>query len=107
VDAPAAPLSVKGGVSTTALASMATYSRKRAFAKVGSLVPGGCVLETRLVKEGSNLLYLFDVGDVDKSGVEEIDLSAMTGRLVRWVHVSPDHYAHERPILGAGIGFVP
>jgi uncharacterized membrane protein YkoI len=75
------------------LLARARCSRNAAFSKIDILVPGGRVVSARLHREGRNLLYAFEVRVEDKQGIEAIGLSAKTGRLLHWNHLSPAEYA--------------
>lgn len=52
-------------------------------------VPGGKVTSTELETEHHQLIYSFDIAVPGKSGVEEVQVSAMTGRIVSLKHEGP------------------
>jgi uncharacterized membrane protein YkoI len=54
-----------------------------------SAVPGGNVISAELESEHHQLIYSFDVAVPGKSGVEEVQVSAMTGRIVSLKHEGP------------------
>ncbi len=52
-------------------------------------VPGGKVTSAELETEHNQLIYSFDIAVPDKSGVEEVQVSAMTGKIVSRKHEGP------------------
>jgi uncharacterized membrane protein YkoI len=54
-----------------------------------ALVPHGVVRSAELEREHGTLIYSFDISVPRRSGIEEIQISALTGRLVSRSHESP------------------
>jgi uncharacterized membrane protein YkoI len=52
-------------------------------------VPGGVVKSSEIETEHGKLIYSFDISVTGKSGVEEIAVDAMTGRILSRTHESP------------------
>ena len=52
-------------------------------------VPGGKVSSAEIERENGKLIWSFDVKVPGKSGVEEVNVDAMTGHIVAQVHESP------------------
>jgi uncharacterized membrane protein YkoI len=52
-------------------------------------VPGGKIDKMELEKEGGKLLYSYDIKVTGKTGVEEVHVDAMTGKLLSNEHESP------------------
>lgn len=66
------------------LVSMQT-ARVRALA----VVPRGRVRSAELEREHGRLIYSFDIRVPGRAGVEEVQISALTGRLISRTHESP------------------
>ena len=54
-----------------------------------SKVPGGWVKASELERENGKLLYSFDIATKGKSGIDEVHVDAMTGKVVNFVHETP------------------
>jgi uncharacterized membrane protein YkoI len=61
-------------------------------------VPGGVVESGELENEHHRLVYSFDIRVPGKSGVEEIQVSAINGRIVSRKHESPAKEAIEKAV---------
>lgn len=61
-------------------------ARQTALAKV----PGGKVTESELEKEDGKLVWSFDIKVAGKSGIEEVQVDAITGEVVAVEHESPE-----------------
>ena len=72
------------------------YPSAKAIAKIEALLPSGSILSVTLEMEGKTLLYAFDVSVAGKTGIEDIDISATTGKLLQREHLSPEQYAREK-----------
>lgn len=74
--------------SSAALASPqhAKISMRTARAKALAVVPHGTVESAELETEKGKLIYSFDIRVPKASGVEEVQISALDGRLVSHVH---------------------
>jgi Peptidase propeptide and YPEB domain len=60
-----------------------------------TLVKGGVVKSSELETEHSQLIYSFDIATPGKSGIDEVNISAMTGKLVAKTHEGPAKEAAE------------
>ena len=81
-------------------------SEKAATRTALAAVPGGSVRSSELETEQGQLIYSFDVAVPHTSGVEEVHVSAITGRVLAIEHEGPreeraesllehrDHLAH-------------
>jgi uncharacterized membrane protein YkoI len=52
-------------------------------------VPGGTIRSGELEREGGKLIYSFDIKVAGKSGIEEVNVDAMTGSVLAHEHESP------------------
>jgi uncharacterized membrane protein YkoI len=52
-------------------------------------VPGGTIQSAELEREHGKLIYSFDMKVAGKSGIEEVNVNAVTGKLVAHEHESP------------------
>jgi uncharacterized membrane protein YkoI len=68
----------------SSLVSMQT-ARARALA----VVPRGRIRSAELEREHGRLIYSFDITVPGRAGVEEVQISALTGRLISRRHESP------------------
>lgn len=71
-----------------ALAKQAKISLEDARATALARVPGGAVKSEELEKEHGKLIYSFDIAVPGKSGVEEVNVSAITGKVLARKHES-------------------
>jgi len=71
-----------------------TMTRARTTAL--ALVPGGRLVSAELETEKGKRVYSFDIRKPGKSGVEEVQIDAMTGKLVSHVHESGADEAKEK-----------
>lgn len=65
--------------SQKALRAEAKISRAAARKTALSLVPGGRVKSSELERENGRLLYSFDIATRGKSGIDEVQIDALTG----------------------------
>ena len=65
---------------------------KLALAKV----PGGMIMERGIEKEKGTLLYSFDMKVKGKSGIEEVQINALTGAVIGVEHETPKAERAER-----------
>ena len=70
------------------LAKQAKVSLETARATALAKVPGGKVRSEELEKEHGKLIYSFDIEVPRKSGVEEVNVSAITGKVLSVHHES-------------------
>ena len=82
--------------SVPGLLAKATFPSEKAVAKVAAMFPQGSILSVVVEQEGKNLLYAFDVSLEGKTGVEDVDISATTGKLLHKAHLSPEKYLKEQ-----------
>ena len=60
-----------------------------------AMVKGGTVKAGELETENRRLIYSFDIAQAGRTGIEEIQISALTGKLVSRHHESPAKEAVE------------
>lgn len=65
------------------LKAEAKVSEADAIATVRKEVPDGEIEEAELEREDGKLVYSFDIKTPNKSGVEELEIDAMTGAVVK------------------------
>jgi uncharacterized membrane protein YkoI len=70
-------------------------SEAAARATALGLVKGGVVKSSELETEHGRLIYSFDIATSGKTGIDEVNISAMTGRLVAKTHEGPAKEAAE------------
>jgi len=71
------------------LKAEAKITEAEARATALTAVPGGKVSSAEIERENGKLIWSFDVKVPGKSGVEEVNVDAMTGHIVAQVHESP------------------
>ncbi|HXO20032.1 MAG TPA: PepSY domain-containing protein [Thermoanaerobaculia bacterium] len=71
-----------------ALAKQAKISLDDARATALAKVPGGVVKSEELEREHGKLIYSFDIQVPGKSGVEEVNVSAIDGKVIAKKHES-------------------
>ena len=52
-------------------------------------VPGATIQAGEIEREGGKLIYSFDMKTAGKSGIDEVNIDAMTGKLVSRQHETP------------------
>jgi hypothetical protein len=77
------------------LAKQAKISLEAARATALAKVPGGTVRSEELEKEHGKLVYSFDIEVPGKSGVEEVNVSAITGKVLSKHHESARYEKRE------------
>lgn len=70
-------------------AQQARIPMRTARARALALVPHGIVRSAELETEHGQLIYSFDIQVPRRPGIEEIQISATTGRLVARTHETP------------------
>jgi uncharacterized membrane protein YkoI len=80
---------VKKEESQTALQKEAKISEETARATALKEVPNGTVKSSELEREKGKLIYSYDITVPGKSGVEEVNVNALTGAVVAKTHESP------------------
>src|SRR6185295_11998120 len=78
------------------LAKQAKISLDAARATALAKVPGGQVRSEELEKEHGKLIYSFDIEVPGKSGVEEVNVSAITGKVLSVHHETPRQEQREK-----------
>jgi uncharacterized membrane protein YkoI len=71
------------------LVKEAKITEGAAAARALKAVPGGKIDKMELEKEDGKLLYSYDIKVAGKTGVEEVHVDAMTGKLLSNEHESP------------------
>lgn len=80
---------------TPGLLKMAKVTPAAASATALARVPNGRVQSAELEKEDGKLLYSFDIKVAGKSGIEEVQVDAMTGAVLSAEHETPADEAKE------------
>ena len=73
----------------------ARVSLADATATAQAAVPGGRIASHELEREKGKLIYSFDIKVAGKSGIDEVNVDAMTGAMIEKVHESPAAEARE------------
>jgi len=68
-------------------------SKARAIAQ--ARVPKGKVKSHELENEGGHLIYSYDFATPGKSGIDEVNVDAMTGKVLAVAHETPKDEKHE------------
>ena len=71
------------------LMRQAKISKSVATKTALSLVPGGKVKSSEIERENGKLIYSFDIKVAGKSGIEEINVDALTGAVIAHEHETP------------------
>ena len=90
--------STAGAATTTSKHSKSLHpkvSLETAQATAQAKVLGGKLLSHELEKEHGRTIYSFEFKVQGKSGVEEVNVDAMTGKVVGVEHESPKNEQHE------------
>jgi uncharacterized membrane protein YkoI len=74
----------------------AKISADAAQATALGLVPGGHIKSHELEREHGHLIYSFDIEVAGKSGIEEVNVDAMTGKVLARQHETPRSERHEK-----------
>jgi hypothetical protein len=84
-------LALAASVSLPAFAQRHTalVSMQAARARALALVPHGRIRSAELEREHGRLIYSFDIAGPGRTGIEEVQISALTGQLVSRTHESP------------------
>lgn len=80
---------------TFAKAPVPKITEAAARATALKLVPRGIVKASELETENHHFIYSYDISQPGKSGIEEIQISAITGKLVSRHHETPAKEARE------------
>jgi high-affinity K+ transport system ATPase subunit B len=76
--------------------SEAKISMKQARATALAKVPGGRIKSSELEREKGKLIYSFDIRPHTGTGIEEVNVDALTGEVLAVDHETPKHEASER-----------
>jgi len=71
------------------LAKQAKVTEAAAAATAQARVPKGAIQSVELEKEKGRLIYSYDIKTAGKSGIDEVGVDAMTGKIVAFTHESP------------------
>lgn len=77
------------------LLKLAKVSPEAATATAQAKVPGGKIEAAEIEKEDGKLIYSFEMKIAGKSGVEEVNVDALTGSVVGVEHEGPKKEAKE------------
>ena len=75
--------------SQSALQQEAKISEQAARSTALKEVPNGTIKSSELERENGKLIYSYDVTVPGKTGIEEVNVNAMTGAVVSKAHESP------------------
>lgn len=93
---PVAKPAPKKEESQAALQKEAKVSLADATATAQKEVPTGKIQSHELEREDGKLIYSFDIKIAGKSGIEEVNIDAMTGAVVAKEHEDPKDEAKEK-----------
>ena len=82
--------------SQTALRKEAKIAQRDARKTALAAVPGGKVQSHELDRENGKLIYSYDIKVAGKSGVEEVNVDALTGEIVAHEHEDAKAEAKEK-----------
>jgi uncharacterized membrane protein YkoI len=74
----------------------AKISLAAATATAQAAVPNGKIASHEIEREKGKLIYSFDIKIAGKSGIDEVNVDAMTGTVIEKVHESPADEAKEK-----------
>jgi uncharacterized membrane protein YkoI len=86
----------KGTANEAALRKEAKIAEAAARKTALAAVPGGRVQSHELERENGRLIYSYDIKVAGKSGVEEVNVDAMTGEVVAHEHEDAKAEAKEK-----------
>jgi hypothetical protein len=87
-----------------ALASQAKITLEAARAIALEKVPHGTVASEELERENGHLIYSFDVKVPRKSGIQEVNVNALTGKVLSVHHEGPKEEQKEARADSAAVG---
>src|SRR5437764_12537686 len=70
------------------LAKQAKITEATAAATAQARVPKGVIQGVELEKEKGKLIYSYDIKTTGKSGIDEVNVDALTGKIVAFAHES-------------------
>lgn len=71
------------------LAKLAKISEKDAAVTAHKRVPKGTIDAVELERENGKVQYSYDIKVPGKSGIDEVNVDAMTGKIIGYSHESP------------------
>ena len=71
------------------LAKAAAITESAASATAKTRVPKGTIQSVELERENGKLIYSYDIKTTGKSGIDEVHIDAMTGKVIAFAHESP------------------
>jgi hypothetical protein len=71
------------------LAKQAKITEAAAAATALARVPGGAIQSVELEKDKGKLIYSYDIKTAGKSGIDEVNVDAITGKIIAVAHESP------------------
>ena len=71
------------------LAKLVKVTEAAAAATAQARVPKGVIQGVELEKEKGKLIYSYDVKTAGKSGIDEVNIDATTGKIIAFAHESP------------------
>jgi uncharacterized membrane protein YkoI len=74
----------------------AKISLAAATATAQAAVPSGKIASHEIEREKGKLIYSFDIKTAGKSGIDEVNVDAMTGTVIETVHETPADEAKEK-----------
>jgi uncharacterized membrane protein YkoI len=87
--APAAPATPAKHETAKQLQAEAKVAEKAARATALAQVPGGKVTKHELERENGKLLYSYDIATTGKTGIDEVQVDALTGTVLSNKHETP------------------
>lgn len=71
------------------LAKQVKVAEAAAAATARARVPKGVIQGVELEKEKGKLIYSYDIKTAGKSGIDEVNVDAMSGKIIAFAHESP------------------
>ena len=71
------------------LTKLAKVTEDAAAATAQARVPKGKIQGVELERENGKLIYSYDIKTAGKSGIDEVNIDAMTGKIIAFAHESP------------------
>jgi len=71
------------------LTKLAKVTEAAAAATAQARVPKGKIEGVELERESGKLIYSYDIKTTGKSGIDEVNIDAMTGKIIAFAHESP------------------
>jgi len=90
------PATKKAAIRQAALRKEAKIAEADARKTALAAVPGGKVQSHELERENGKLIYSYDIKVAGKSGIEEVNVDAMTGEIVAHEHENAKTEAKEK-----------